>query len=112
MNANDSIPPQTPPPIPERPRFNLLLFFAALLTPAVLALFAAMGQVEGLAIGIPLIGGGIAGIICGIMLARRVGRNQGARIGLGFLFSALFGVLSFALGFAGCMAGGFNTNFH
>ena len=91
---------------------NLLIFFAVLLAPAVLALLGALGKIEGLAVGSPLVGGGIAGIICGIMLARRVGRSTGSRIGLGILFVALFAFVSFTLSFFGCLLGGFQMNMH
>lgn len=102
-------PPQAPAPIQHK--VNWLIFFAALLAPPVLTLFAAMSKSDGAAVACPLIGGGIVGIICGIMLARRVGRTQGSRVLLGFVFTAVFGFLSFALGFVGCMMGGFKMDF-
>ena len=91
---------------------NLFIFFAVLLAPAVLALLGALVKSEGLAVGSPFVGGGIAGIICGIMLARRVGRSTGSRIGLGILFVVLFAVVSFTLSFFGCLLGGFQINMH
>lgn len=96
------------PPVP----VNWWIFFAVLLTPAVLALLGSLQKIDGLAVASPLIGGPIAGIICGILLARRIGRTTSGRIGLGFLFVALMGFLSFVLGFTGCMVGGFTMNFH
>ena len=102
-HANSSLPPA---------RLNWWVFFAILLAPGLLALLGALLKVEALSVASPLFGGPIAGIICGILLARRIGRTLQARIGLGFLFVALLGFLSFALGFTGCMAGGFQMNFH
>src|SRR5262245_12891537 len=111
MDAN--FPPPEPissnaePASAPLPKINWLVFFILLLAPAVLTLLAASAKVDGLAVGCPLVGGGIAGIVCGTMLARRVGRTSGSKILLGVVFAVLLGLLSFGLGFAGCMLGGF-----
>lgn len=91
-------------------KINWLIFSALLLTPAMLALVGALGKIDGLAVGSPLVGGGIAGLLCGIQLAQRVGRTSATRLGLGFLFVGVFGCLSCFLGFFGCVLGGFTAN--
>jgi hypothetical protein len=113
--------PNVPPPepispnaestSPPLPKINWLVFFILLLAPAVLTLFAASAKADGLAVGCPLFGGGMAGIACGTILARRVGRTLGGKVLLGVVFAALLGLLSFGLGFAGCMLGGFKLDF-
>lgn len=114
-NADAANCPHCGRPLPEvvpPAASNLLIFFAVLLAPAVLALLGALVKSEGLAVGSPLVGGGLAGIICGIMLARRFGRSTGSRFGFGILFVALFAVVSFTLSFFGCLLGGFQMNMH
>ena len=101
-----------PPALESSSKINWLIFFAVLLAPTVFALLGAMGKIEGLAVGSPLVGGGLAGIICGIMLGRRVGRTSAARVWLGILFVGLFGCVSFILSFFGCLMGGFQMNMH
>ena len=59
------------------PKFNWIVFLGVLLAPALLALLAALGKLEGLAVASPLIGGLAAGLFCGLYLARRVGRKVG-----------------------------------
>lgn len=101
-----------PPAITSSARINWLIFFAVLLAPAVVALLGAMVKSEELAVGSPLVGGGLAGIICGIMLGRSVGRTSAARVLLGILFVGVFGCVSFILSFFGCLLGGFQMNMH
>ena len=101
-----------PPALESSTKINWLIFFAVLLAPAVVALLGAMGKVEPLAVGSPLVGGGLAGIVCGIMLGRRVGRTSAARVLLGILFVGVFGCVSFILSFFGCLLGGFQMNMH
>ncbi len=101
-----------PPALESSTKINWLIFFAVLLAPAVVALLGAMGKIEPLAVGSPLVGGGLAGIICGIMLGRRVGRTSAARVLLGILFVGVFGCVSFILSFFGCLMGGFQMNMH
>ncbi len=93
-------------------RINWWIFFAALLTPPILTLLASLAKIEAAATGIPFLGGGIAGLICGIMLGRRIGKSTTARVLLSILFVAVLGSLTFFLSFMGCMAGGFQMNFH
>ncbi|NOS70924.1 MAG: hypothetical protein HOP33_13460 [Verrucomicrobia bacterium] len=103
----------SPPPAAESStKINWLVFFAVLLAPTVVALLGAMGKIEPLAVGSPLVGGGLAGIVCGIMLGRRVGRTSAARVLLGILFIGVFGCVSFILSFFGCLLGGFQMNMH
>lgn len=101
-----------PPATTSAPKLNWLLFLGVLLAPAVAALLGAMGKFEGLAVGSPLVGGGLAGIVCGVLLGRHVGRTSGARLWLGILFVAVFAVVSFMLSFFGCLLGGFQMNMH
>lgn len=97
-------PPPTQPP---SGKFNWLLFLGVLLAPAMLSLGGAIGKIDGLAVGTPLVGGAIAGLLCGIYLARRVGRTSASRLWLGFLFVGVFACVSFMLSFFGCLLGGY-----
>ncbi len=96
-----------PPAAAPSPKFNWLLFLGVLLAPAMFALGGAIGKIEGLAAGSPLVGGVIAGLLCGIYLAQRVGRTRASRLWLGFLFVSVFGCVSIILSFFGCLLGGF-----
>jgi hypothetical protein len=107
----EPISPNTESVPPPLHKINWLVFFILLLAPAVLTLLAASAKLDGLAVGCPLVGGGMAGIACGTMVARRVGRTPGSKMFLGIVFAVLLGLLSFGLGFAGCMLGGFKMDF-
>jgi len=79
-------------------KFNWLIFLGVLLAPAMFALWGSLGKIEGLAVGSPLVGGGLAGLLCGIYLGRRVGRTSAARLWLGFSLSILIKTLRRSLG--------------
>lgn len=107
----DNSPNPTTPPLP-RPRINWFLLVGCLLVPAVLSATGALSNSAGVAIGSVVFGSLVAGIVCGVLMGRRFGQNTGARVGLGIVFTLVFGAVSLVLGFFGCMAGGFNMNFH
>jgi hypothetical protein len=81
-----------------------------LLSPPALALLSSMGNLDGLAIAFPFIGGGVMGVFSGITLGRRFAKTVATKVFAGMAFGLLFGFVTFALGFIGCLAGGFKMD--
>lgn len=109
LNAPGAVVSPALPPA----QLNWLIFFAVLFAPPLLALLAARGgrPAEGMAAGIALVGGGLAGIACGVLLGRRLSRTAGMRIVLGLIFAAVLSVVCVGMSCVGCLAGGFRLNF-
>lgn len=114
MNSHVPPPPLPPETPSSRPRFHWLLFLFSLLAPALLTCLSVFfdKSSNGPAPGVAIIGGAFGGIGCGIILGRRLGRTPGLKILFGVLFAAVCGVVSIALAMFGCLATGYNLNFH
>jgi Zn-dependent protease with chaperone function len=97
MNTEEN--PTTP-----RPRFNWVLFFAALLGPLILTLLFALAQMLEAAVPIMLFGSAVGGIVCGAMLGQQLGKTRGVRVGLSLLFSVVFVVVCLVMSFFSCLA--------
>ena len=106
-------PPQ-PPPTLAPAKTNWPLFFGILLAPVVLTMFSVLvgAKTGNFAPVIAFFGGGISGIICGAMLARRLERAFATKIVLGIIFAFGIGVACIGMSCFGCLASGFNLNFH
>jgi hypothetical protein len=104
-------PPEVSVPEPAaRPGISWLILVGFLVGPAVLALVGALAKVNALAIGSPLLGGGIGGVASGILLGGRVGKTVAGKVVAGVLLAVLFACLTLGLGFCGCMLGGFKMD--
>jgi predicted RNA-binding Zn-ribbon protein involved in translation (DUF1610 family) len=89
--------------------FFILFFAPILLTILAVLLSAKNGSAPP---AIAFLGGGVSGIICGAMLGHRIGRTIGARIGLGILFAIMLVVADITMDCFGCLASGYQVNFH
>ena len=110
--ATGPAPPVDPNPPP--PQTNWLLLLAFLLAPAVLTCLAVLidkGS-NSPAPGVSIIGGALGGIGCGVLLGRRFGRNTGLKVLLGVIFAAVCVVVSITIATFGCLASGYQLNFH
>ena len=103
-----------PPPITPPRRLNWLLMLALLLAPAVLTCLSVLidKSSNGPAPGVALIAGALGGIGAGILLGRYIGRTDATKILLSVVFSAVCAVASITLSTFGCLASGYNLNFH
>lgn len=84
------------------------VFFAVLLTPAVITMLVAMlapRERDDVPVGMGLIGGATAGIICGVMLGRRLGKTGTGRLLIGIFASLFMAVVAIALCCGGCAIG-------
>lgn len=61
---------------------------------------------------IVMIGGSAGGIICGVLLGKRFGKSVETRIVLGLVLSAIMVVVCVTMSCFGCLAGGYQLNFH
>ena len=114
MNSEPEISPPTPEPTPSGPRLNGLLLLTCLLAPALITCLAAVADKSsrGPAPAVALIGAALGGIGCGILLGRRFGHTPATKIFLGVLFAAVGGVAALTAATFGCLASGYNLNFH
>lgn len=96
------------------PRFNWLLFCGVMLAPPVLtSLTVLLGSKSGDAsVAVALFGGAISGIICGVMLGRRLGKTPGLRLLFGLVLALVMIVVCVGMSCFGCLASGFQLNFH
>ncbi len=108
-SETDSVQHQLPPV-----KTNWLVFFSVLLAPIVLTILAVfLGAKNGNAApAITFFGGGTAGIVCGVMLGRQLGKTGPTRVILGVLFVFIMVVVCIGMSSFGCMASGFQLNFH
>ena len=98
--GRDLVPDSVPPL--QAPKTNWFVFFAVLLAPAIVVLFAGIADAGGIVV-LSTFGGSLAaGIACARMLAKRQARGMEANRLLVFVFSIFFAALSFILCFAGC----------
>jgi hypothetical protein len=104
--ANEQTQPDPLSPQPtSRPRVNWFLLLGFLIGPALLALIGALAKIDFIAVGSPLIGGGIGGIICGMIMGRRYGKTMLAKIVIGIGSAILFACVSLGISFVGCALG-------
>lgn len=108
-SETDLVQPQLPPV-----KTNWLIFFFVLLAPVVFTILAVLlGANSGNASpGIAFFGGGTAGIVCGVMLGRQLGKTGPTRVILGILFAFIMMVVCIGMSCFGCLASGFQLNFH
>ncbi len=109
---NSNVQQTSPPPVPSSPGINWFIFLAILLAPVCLTSISALAKADGAATGFAMGGGIISGIICGITVGRHLGRNSGAKVALSIAFTAVFCVVCVGMSMFGCLASGFNLNFH
>ena len=117
MNPESSeIPPQSDASQPATlaASFNWLLFIAVMVSPVVLtSSLVLLGFTKGdLAPVIGFFGGIVAGIICGIMLGIRMGKSPEIKILLSLIFVAVMVVACVGMSCFGCLASGYQLNFH
>lgn len=114
MNAGPTVPPTSPESDHTPARFNWLLLLACLLTPALLTCLTVLidKSSNSPAPGVAIIGGALGGIGAGVVLGRRLGRSTGLKILFGLIFAAVGGVASITIATVGCLATGYQLNFH
>ena len=91
-----------------------LIFFAVLLAPVIGSCIAGAldSRNGGIAPGIAMIGGGIAGIVSGTMLGCRIGRTTPVKVILSVVFSGAMVAVCVGMSCFGCMVGGYQMSFH
>jgi hypothetical protein len=107
--------PQPVGPLPPV-KLNTLIFFSVFLAPLLLTILAVIlgsndshSAVSGT---IAFFGGCAAGVYCGITLARAMTTTIGNRVALCVAFSIVLSVAIVTMDCVGCMASGYNLNFH
>jgi hypothetical protein len=101
-------------PEPPRPPFRYHTFVLLLVGPAVLTCVAVLlgGTRSDLAPAFGFIGGALGGLASGIVLGIWLGRSAAMRVVLSLVFVAVCGVVSISLAMFGCLASGYQLNFH
>lgn len=108
MEITSSEGPVSEPP--RRSKLPWLLFGGMLICLAIVASLGSILKLDALAIGAPLVGGGIGAIICGVIAGGRIGLATGSKIAIGIVFAILFFCLTLGLCFFGCMIGNYQLN--
>ena len=114
MDSDAPVPSLPPEPSPRPPRTNWLLLLACLLAPAVLTCLTVLmdPSSNSPAPGVSILGGALGGIGCGILCSRRFDRTTGMKVLLGVILAIVCGLASITLATVGCLASGYQLNFH
>lgn len=108
--SNEAFP--NPPPEVPRPKLNWLVLLAQIFIPTIATIIAVQLRWTNAAPFIALFGGIGSGLVTGIALGLRLGRTTGARVALGFVLSGVLCVACVGMNCFGCMASGYQLNFH
>ena len=87
-------------------------FCAAMFAPTILTILMVQTGNKDAPPGIALVGGIISGIICGTLLGRRIGKTPQSKVGLAVALAFLLGAACILMNCFGCLATGYNVNFH